>query len=284
MNAAPLLRVGDLEIHDATPISLGIAEMTGGIMQGILGLDVFQDVLLTLDPGSARVVISRGELAPGDPGVVRLNASSGRTRFDMIVAGRTVPVQIDTGAPAGFTLPIELIDSVPTLAEPEQHISAGMVGGARKVRLRKLDGIVSFAGLEYENPRIGFMDPSPLTAHIGARILNDLIISVDQRNHLLAFKRAEPSPSAAPSGVTAVPRRLGVRLRGASAGFTHVASVDPGSLGERAGFQPGDLLVSLNGQPIAEFDQVALGTLIRGTALLRWEVERDGVRHVIEIP
>lgn len=254
-------------------------------MQGVLGLDVFQDVLLTLDPGNARAIISRTELASGDPGVVPLDSSSGRIQFDMIVAGRTVPTQIDTGAPGGFTLPVGLIDTVPTFAEPEQQISAGMVGGVRKIRVRKLDGIISFAGLEYENPQIGFMDPSPGTAHIGARILDNLVISVDQRNRLLAFRHAEPSSSVAPTEATAVPRRLGVRFRGTpSAGFTHVASVDPGSLGERAGFQPDDLLVSLNGQPISEYDQVTLGTLIRGTAPLRWVVERDGVRHVIEIP
>ena len=225
------------------------------------------------------------ELAPGDPGVVQLDASSGRTQFDMMVAGRAVRTQIDTGAPSAFTLPIELMDSIPTFSGPARQISAGMVGGARKILLRKLDGMVSFAGLEYENPQIGFMDPSPGIAHVGARILDELVISVDQKNHLLAFRRAEPSSSAAPARMTDVPRRMGVRFRGSpSAGFTHVASVDPGSLGEGAGFQANDQLVSLNGQPISEYDQVALGTLIRGTAPLRRVVERAGVRHVIEIP
>jgi predicted aspartyl protease len=281
----PLLRVGALEIHEVTPITLELVEMTGGIMQGVLGLDVFQEVLLTLEPSAGRALISRAELAPGDPGVVQLDASSGRIQFDMTVAGRTVPTQIDTGAPAGFTLPIELIDSVPTLPGPEQRTSAGLVGGNRTVRIRKLDGVVRFAGLEYKNPQIGFMDPSPGSAHIGARILDGLIVSVDQKNHLLAFRRAQPTPATRSPAAKTTPRRLGVRFRGTPpAHFTHVASVDAGSLGERSGFQPGDRLVSLNGRPMSEYDRSSLGRLIGGTTPLRWELEREGVRHVIEIP
>jgi predicted aspartyl protease len=287
----PELRAAGLEVRGVSPVSLEIAEMTGGIMQGILGLDVFQEVLLTLDPAAHRAILSRAGLAEGDPGVVPLDMSRGRIQFDMKVAGKTVTTQVDSGAPAAFTLPIELIDSVPTHPGPEQTRSAGLVGGSRTVKVRKLNGAITFAGLEYQDPQVGFMDPSPGTAHIGAHILDDLVLSVDQKNHLLAFQQPERSrvakqataetPATAPAG----PRRLGVRFRGnPPAHFTEVASVDAGSLGERYGLQAGDQLVSLNGVPMADYNRGTLGSLIAGTELLRWVIERNGVRKTIEIP
>jgi len=282
---SPTLQVGELAIHNATLVSLEIAALTGGLMQGILGLDVFQDVLLTLDPGTARALLSRSELAADDPGVVQLVVSSGRIQFDMLVAGQTVKTQIDTGAPGDFTLPVELMDDVSTLEGPERQTSATLVGGTRTIRTRKLDGSILVAGLEYKNPDVGFMDPSPGTAHIGAGILDHLVISVDQRNNLLAFQRAESSPTVEASQGRTAPRRLGVRFRGtSSSSFTQVASVAAGSLGERVGFRSGDVLVSLNGKPMSSYDQASLGTIIRGTERLRWKVKRDGAPLVIEVP
>lgn len=283
--SVPSLRIGALEILDATPIALDLDGMTGGMMQGVLGLDLFRDVLLTLDPAGGRAVVSRAGLEAGAPGVVRVDTAAGRLQFDMMVAGRKVPTQIDTGAPGGFTLPAELLDAIPTVPGTEQRIAAGLVGGTRQIRVLELDGSVRFAGIEYENPRVGFMDPSPGIAHIGMQILDELAISLDQRNGLLAFRRAKPSPSLAPVNKAAAPRRLGVRFRGSpSGGFTHVDRIDPGSLGEKAGFQAGDRLVSLNGRPMSAYDMATLGSLIRGTKPLLWVVERDGVRHDIEIP
>jgi membrane-associated protease RseP (regulator of RpoE activity) len=76
-----------------------------------------------------------------------------------------------------------------------------------------------------------------------------------------------------------------VGFRGtSSSNFSHIASVEPDSLGERSGFRPGDVLVSLNGEPISSYNQGSLGALIRGTEPLRWIVERDGVEQVIEVP
>ena len=62
-----------------------------------------------------------------------------------------------------------------------------------------------------------------------------------------------------------------------------MAAVDPGSLGEQVGFRAGDVLISLNGRPMSEYDPAALGALIRGSERLVWEIERAGERRTIEV-
>ena len=143
------------------------------------------------------------------------------------------------------------------------------MGGERSLLKRKLEGAVKIGTLEYVNPTLTFMDPSAPFANIGSEILDGLVIVIDQRSRLLSIKEAEPQQTA--DQAAPVPRRLGVRFRGSpGGGLSEIAGVDPGSLGERAGFEVGDRVVSLNERSISEYDQQSLGHLIRGPTDLTW--------------
>ena len=275
---APAIRVGQLEIQGSTPIALRLAEMTGGLFVGVLGMDVFRSVLLTLDPAGGQAVVSRGHLSPESKNVLRLDGSRGRIAFNIEVAGRTVPIELDTGSPSAFTFPIELIDQLPALDVPEGRATAGLVGGSREVRIRQLNDAIRFAGLTFENPTIGFMSPSPPTGNIGSQVLDRLVIGIDQANGLIAFTPSDrPVPSAGP-------RRLGLRLGGPGPSpFASVASVDPGGLAQQAGLRAGDSIVTLNGRPMAAYDRASLGALFRGAEPLTFEINRGGTPLVIRI-
>jgi len=157
--SAPGLRVGPVTIDNAQPITMNIGDMTSGLIQGVLGMDLFQNVVLTLDASAARVIVARGGLVPDAPGVVAVDQTSGRMKFDLDVAGEKISAQIDTGAPGGFTLPIERMEGLRFLNEPERRGQARLVGGTRTIRRRRLDGTIRFSGLEYENPDVAFMEP-----------------------------------------------------------------------------------------------------------------------------
>jgi type II secretory pathway component PulC len=62
-----------------------------------------------------------------------------------------------------------------------------------------------------------------------------------------------------------------------------IGRVDPGSIGETAGLLAGDVLLTLNGRPTAEYDMSELGTLFRSSTPLRFDIERDGVAKTIAI-
>jgi len=276
---APVLRAGGLEIQGATALTIELAELTGGLMQGILGMDLFREVLLTLDPARNRAIVSRGRLTPGEAGVVGLSSNRGNLEFEIDVAGQRVAAHIDTGAPGTFTLPQSAMEDLPLIG-PEQRSSAGLVGSTREARIRQLDGAIQFAGLRFERPSVAFM--SLPVANIGSQVLDQLVTRIDQANGLIAFTAA--SEASAPVQASATPRRLGLRLGGPGGNLSKVGGVDAGSLSERAGLRAGDTIRLLNGRAMSTYEPAALGTLLRGTDPLTFEVERDGRRVVVTIP
>ena len=276
--SAPLLQVANLEILESSAIALDLAELTGGVMDGILGMDLFRDVLLSLEPSRGAAVVSRRRLRSDAPGVVTLSDAPGPLTFDVDVAGRTIPAHLDTGAPHAFTLPLDLMDEVATLDGPTRRATARLVGSERELLGRQLDGAVRFAGLTFENPWIMFLSPSAPVANVGSEVLDGLRIEIDQSSGLVALTPVGQIPATPAS-----PRRLGLRLGGQGGDVSNVAGVDPGSLAEQAGLRAGDKIVLLNGQPLAEYGQ-DLGALFRGTTPLVFEVDRQGERVVLRIP
>lgn len=277
----PLAHVGGATIRDADFVTMDLARFSGGTTQGVLGLGLFRDHLLTYDYGRKEIRVTRNSLSAGDPGVMPYSDQEGHIQIDMDVAGTTLATHVDTGSMVGFTLPIEMKESLALKPAGQGAAKARLVGGDRDVQFGQLDGDIQFAGSRYENPDVGFMDPSPGYANVGSRILGDFVVSIDQKNHLIRFEKSARKTVAAAGGG---PRRLGVQFRGMPGGSVlTIGYVEPGSLGETSGLLPGDVLLKLNGKASEEYDIGSLGALFRGGEPLRLEVDRDGDTQIIEI-
>lgn len=279
---APDMQIGGATVSGAELVTMDLNTFSGGTMQGVLGLSVFRDHLLTYDYAKSEIRVARGSLTAGAPGVMPYNDVHGHIQIDIDVAGTTLATHVDTGSMAGFTLPIELKDSLTLSPAGQSTANARVVGGNRNITLGQLEGNITFAGSTYEKPNVGFMDPSPGYGNVGARVLRDFVVSVDQKNHLIRFVKSKHRNVATTEGN---PRRLGVQFRGMPGGSTlEIGSVQPGSLGEQSGLLPGDVLTRLNDTPAEEYDMQSLAALIRGDKPLVLEVDRDGKTEIIEIP
>jgi hypothetical protein len=278
----PVAHVGNATIEDAEFITMDISGFSNGQTQGVLGLGLFRDYLLTFDQAGGRITVSRDTLSADEPGVVPYDTDGELIQIDMDVAGTRVATHVDTGSMASFTLPAAMMQSLTLQEAPPAGAKARLVGGERDIQFAQLDGTIRFADFSYENPNIAFMSPSPGAGNVGSRILGELVVSVDQRNQLIAFR--EPANRAAAANDNK-PRRLGVMFQGMPGGSAlTIAGVDPGSLGEKAGLMAGDVLLALNGKPTEQYDMSELGTLIRSSTPLRFDVERDGQSRTVEIP
>jgi predicted aspartyl protease len=276
----PLARVGDATIKNAEFVTMDVKGFSRGTTLGVLGVGLFSDYLLTFDRGAGHIMLSNGNLSTNGPGVLPYDAAGGQVEIDIDVAGTTVAAHIDTGSMGEFMLPGEMMESL-SLQKTQSARKARLVGGNRDIKFAQLNGNIQFAGFQFDNPNIAFMTPSPGAGNIGSRILTDYVVSIDQKNRLIAFR--EPAEGSVTSDDK--PRRLGVRFGGMPGGSVMtVASVDPGSLGEDAGILAGDVMVSINGRPMQEIEMQELGTLIRGSTPLNIGIERDGASKTIEIP
>ncbi|MEM7281700.1 MAG: aspartyl protease family protein, partial [Pseudomonadota bacterium] len=277
----PELEIGELRITDAKFVTMNLNEFSHGIMQGVLGLPLFQEYLLTFDKPNGEIRLSHASLSEQDEHVVSYSDVDSHIQVTLDVAGRPVPTHIDTGSMASFTLPIELMETLPTTKTMKESGNAALVGGNRKISGATLDGTIRFAGLAYQNPRLGFMDPSPGYGNLGNRILGELIVSVDQRKKLISFQKPQQDPVANTNST----RQLGLGIRGVPGGTTlAVTSVAPESIAERAGFKVDDTLTSINGKLMSDYDMAELGTLMKSTTPLVVGVERNGQTLTIEVP
>jgi hypothetical protein len=274
--------VGDATIVDAEFVTMDVNAFSGGMTQGVLGVGMFHEYLTAFDLTAGQITISRESLSAGHPGVLSYNAEDGQVQIEIDVAGTRVATHIDTGSMGGFTLPAELMASLPLNEAPVSGAKARLVGGERDIQMAQLDGNIQFAGLDYENQNIAFMSPSSGHGNIGGRILGELVLSIDQRNHLIAFQKSDSDAVAANDKK---PRRLGVRFRGMPGGSVlTIGRVDPGSLGEKAGFLAGDVLLTLNDKPTEQYGMSDLRTLFGSSEPLKFDIERDGDSKTIEIP
>lgn len=275
----PLARVGTATISNAEFVTMDILGFSGGNTHGVLGVRLFSDFLLTFDRGAGHIELSNDSLSANERGVISYDSESTQIEIKIDVAGTAVAAHVDTGSMGEFTLPGEMMNSL-SLQENQSATKAKMVGGERDIKFAQLDGNIEFADFEFKNPNIAFMTPSPGSGNIGSGILADYIVSIDQKSHLIEFRKPADGGAAVNDNK---PRRLGVRFRGMPGGkILTIANVELGSLGEKSGLMAGDVLLKLNDKPTDQYGMSDLGALFGSRAPLKFELERDGEAITIE--
>ena len=123
-----------------------------------------------------------------------------------------------------------------------------------------------------------------LNPTLGANLLrlNDVAEGTTRAANL-AVKIAGKSVDSALETASDKKGRLGVSARAAGTGVT-LSSVYEGSVAARAGLQPGDQLLKLNGSPIAGVDDLrtGLGAAAQGDGRAVLEISRGGELRTIE--
>jgi len=277
----PHIQVGTMEIINTEFLAAPLAQMSGGTSFGVIGMDIFSEVLVTFDIQGQQVVVSHGSLASEDDGVYPLGGDSVLANIEIEIAQQSLPVHIDTGSPGGFTLPLPFADRLPLLGELRKSVSARMVGGTRETWLSQLDGNIVLGGMRFENPSISFLDPAPMSGNLGNAILRQFIITFDFANALVAFQTVatnlvSASPQALPASDTR-PRQLGIQFGGMGAlDLSTIGAVMPGSLAEQSGLRAADVIVRLNDRPMSSYEMIELRELFSGSESLSFEIERRG--------
>ena len=297
----PLAHVGDAEIRNAEFVTFGVSEFSMGLTQGVLGLKLFRKFVLTYDQSNGEIRVTRSELSPEGPDVISYQDNGGHINLDIEVEGTSVASHIDTGSMGEFMLPAELIEKLPLKAEPTGGAKARLVGGEREIKVAQLNGKASFAGHSFVDPQLAFMSPSTGYGNIGMGIMGEMVVSIDQKNHLISFTKdgvkerkastSEPrrmvrrgGPAAATNANAEGRRRVGVMFQGfGGMSGLKVANVIPGSLAEAAGLKPGDKLLAVNDLKITDYDMNDLGDLFGSQTPLIIEVEREGEVKTINI-
>lgn len=147
--------------------------------RGILGFELFRELLLTLDFPAGELRLERGELEPG-PHVVTCVAD-GTPDIALTIGGRELTVGVDTGARSGLFLAD--VEGLRVDRELEPVRTRGVIGAEEARRVRLADA-VTVAGHRHEGVE-AIVLPGHGHALIGVPLLRAHVLTVDQRRGLL---------------------------------------------------------------------------------------------------
>jgi len=208
----PTSRVGTLEIGGARFSGLTAAVdpfFDGEGEDGVLGLNVFRDVVNVIDYPAGRFRIEEGALPAADGKSTFAYEADGEEQMTIPieVAGRPFRAVLDTGASQGLLLPEALegkfryaspLTASPTPARGPQTRAYGRKEGV-------LEGALAIGSRRFPNPPV-MTDPSRLFL-VGGPILEKFEIALDQRNRRVRLREGgEPGFALAASPPALPPR------------------------------------------------------------------------------
>jgi hypothetical protein len=206
-------------------------------LDGILGYNAFEHLLLQFDYRANMIRVRHGSLR-GSPEALRLE-SAGAPLLSLDIQGHRLHFLIDTGASTTLMVPEDT-----TWAFSEQPRPVGtriMLDGTSTQYMGRLAGDLELAGLPFHEPPVTLRKR---IAVIGEGILRYYRVTFDASGRRLLLEATHSSPVRLP-----IPRGAGVSLHRVADSWV-VAEVFPGSRAEAMGLLVGDVLVSINGEPV----------------------------------
>jgi hypothetical protein len=149
---------------------------------GILGYNLFDGYLLTLDFIGKRVRLERGELPPADgKTVLNYEAPYDTPIVEMTMGGMRLVADIDSGDIGGITFPQALVQALPRIGEPRVVGTGRTISNEFQVSEVKLRGVLRIGEHELADPIVRFNEVHD-NINLGAAFLGGYRVTFDQKN------------------------------------------------------------------------------------------------------
>ncbi|MEA3049408.1 MAG: hypothetical protein QOG84_1244 [Sphingomonadales bacterium] len=149
---------------------------------GILGYNLFDGYLLTLDFIHKRVRLEAGALPPADgKTVLDYEAPYDTPIVEMTMAGLRLVADVDSGDIGGISFPQALVQALPHIGEPKVVGTGRTISNEFEVSEVKLRGVLRLGEHELADPVVRF-NPIHDNINLGAGFLAGYIVTFDQKN------------------------------------------------------------------------------------------------------
>jgi CubicO group peptidase (beta-lactamase class C family) len=155
---------------------------------GVVGLKMFNELLVTFDYPGKKFGLHGGKLMPSDSHVLKYQAEHGIPNIDIDVAGKKVSVDIDAGSPSMLSLPLSIAKSLPLDGEPRVVGHGRTMTNDFDVYAATLKGEAHVGDIAVSNPQLDFVDIFPV-GNIGSRFLSAYVVTFDPANQLVRFAK-----------------------------------------------------------------------------------------------
>jgi predicted aspartyl protease len=161
-------------------------------VDGILGLTLFGDSLVTLDFPAKMVRIRPGELSKADGSeILDYKSENGVPLVELSVGGQKIGAHLDSGNAMGaFVFPAAFVEKLALSSELVVVGKARSASGDMEIKQARLKEAVRLGRHEFPEATITFPALGEI-ANVGAKVLNDFVVTFDQRNQRVRLTRAE---------------------------------------------------------------------------------------------
>ena len=191
------IKIGDLEFKDVQALTRNYNRSPAvPKIDGILGFNLFENHLLTLDFPGKRVLISKGALPkPNGKDILQIETPNGIAVVELRVGDNTIKAHIDTGnMVAPFVFPSDVMNELELIGEPRVVGQARTISNTVEIKQARLKNSIILGEFRFDRPFVSY--PAPRSANIGSRLLKDFSITFDQKNKRVKLKQTGAAKKA----------------------------------------------------------------------------------------
>jgi hypothetical protein len=149
---------------------------------GILGYNLFDGYLLTLDFIGKRVRLERGALPPADgKTILDYEAPYDTPVVEMTMGGMRLVADMDSGDIGGITFPEALVQALPHIGDPRVVGTGRTISNEFQLSEVKLRGVLRIGEHELADPTVRFNQVHD-NINLGAAFLGGYTVTFDQKN------------------------------------------------------------------------------------------------------
>lgn len=183
--------IGSLRFTEVTAISRNFKNSPRPLkVDGILGLSLFSEYLITLDFPANLLRFERGELPKADGAeILDYKSESGIPLVELSVGSTKIKAHLDSGNMIGaFVFPTSFVDKLTQMSKPLVVGRARSASGEMEIKQVQIKEMVRLGRHEFPDAIITFPALSEI-GNVGAKILSQFAVTFDQRHERVRLTR-----------------------------------------------------------------------------------------------
>lgn len=277
------LQLGDAKFERVPALVYDFADLSAHLglkIDGLIGFPVFRDTLLTLDYPRARLLIAPHPTTPAptaDQGrtcTIAFNNEQNTPLIPVQLGNESFVVLVDSGSDGGLNLnPVGLHPRF--TYGPRVGMVVSSLAGDRSQQVGRVAQNLWLGTHVVEQPIVDITDQ---LSSIGGELLRHFSVTFDQRRNYATFTRDT-------DGAVRLEARRSTGLSFSRApAYWRVMTVVPDTPTTQLGVQQGDLVVRINGEPVASWDYERYAALLASAAKVTYTFLTGTREYDVEIP
>jgi predicted aspartyl protease len=185
------LAIGNLRFTDVTAVSRNYKNSPRPLkVDGILGLNLFADYLVTLDFPAKKLRLEKGELPKADGAeILDYKNEAGVAQVELGVGDKKIKAHLDSGNAIGaFVFPTTFAEKLAFAGEPRVVGRARSASGEMEIKQVQLKDVVKLGRHEFPDATIVYPALGDI-GNVGVKTLSQFVITFDQKNERVRLKK-----------------------------------------------------------------------------------------------